>query len=77
MNDVVVKFRITEMLLASHVENIQITGDLAAYGASYKNGFAIRLPGVTGMLTLLLSLPSSLKTLAGHRRPMSTPRRKG
>ncbi|GEM77320.1 LruC domain-containing protein [Vibrio sagamiensis] len=46
MNDVIVKFRITEMLLASHVENIQITGELAAYGASYKNGFAIRLPGI-------------------------------
>ncbi|BBM66478.1 LruC domain-containing protein [Vibrio alfacsensis] len=46
MNDVVIKFQITETQLSGHTENIRITGDLAAYGASYKNGFAIRLPGV-------------------------------
>ncbi|NOI10948.1 LruC domain-containing protein [Vibrio alginolyticus] len=59
MNDVVVKFRITETSLAGHVENIQITGDLAAYGASYKNGFAIRLPGV-----LRSSIENGLTTLS-------------
>ncbi len=47
MNDVVVTFQITETSLDGHVENIQITGDLAAYGADYKNGFAIRLPGIS------------------------------
>ncbi|MDF2152744.1 LruC domain-containing protein [Vibrio sp. CAU 1672] len=46
MNDVVVTFRITETRSAGKVENIQISGDIAAYGASYQNGFAIRLPGV-------------------------------
>ncbi|MDF4810976.1 LruC domain-containing protein, partial [Vibrio parahaemolyticus] len=59
MNDVVVKFRITETSLAGHVESIQITGDLAAYGASYKNGFAIRLPGV-----LRSSIENGLTTLS-------------
>ncbi|EHU5171615.1 LruC domain-containing protein [Vibrio parahaemolyticus] len=46
MNDVVIQFRITETRMEGVVENIQITGDLAAYGAGYKNGFAIRLPGI-------------------------------
>ena len=47
MNDVVVDLQITETTLAGHVEIISISGKLVAYGASYKNGFAIRLPGVT------------------------------
>ncbi|MGS6581453.1 LruC domain-containing protein [Vibrio diabolicus] len=47
MNDVVIKFRMTETRMDGTVENIQISGDLAAYGAGYKNGFAIRLPGVS------------------------------
>ncbi|HHB1596092.1 TPA: LruC domain-containing protein [Vibrio campbellii] len=46
MNDVVVDLQITETTLAGHVEIISISGKLVAYGASYKNGFAIRLPGV-------------------------------
>ncbi|NOJ20996.1 LruC domain-containing protein [Vibrio jasicida] len=47
MNDVVVDLQITETTLAGHVENIKISGKLVAYGATYKNGFAIRLPGVS------------------------------
>ncbi|MDK9774544.1 LruC domain-containing protein, partial [Vibrio sp. B181a] len=47
MNDVVVDLQITETTLAGHVEIISISGKLVAYGASYKNGFAIRLPGIT------------------------------
>ncbi|HIF9075614.1 TPA: LruC domain-containing protein [Photobacterium damselae] len=46
MNDVVITFRITETRFDGIVDSIQIIGDLAAYGASYKNGFAIRLPGI-------------------------------
>ena len=46
MNDVVVDLQITETTLAGHVEIISISGKLVAYGASYQNGFAIRLPGV-------------------------------
>lgn len=47
MNDVVVDLQITETTLAGHVEHIKISGKLVAYGATYKNGFAIRLPGVS------------------------------
>ncbi|UTZ29231.1 LruC domain-containing protein [Vibrio campbellii] len=59
MNDVVMKFRITETSHADHVENILITGDLVAYGAGYKNGFAIRLPGV-----LRTAIENKLTTLS-------------
>ncbi|KKD60126.1 hypothetical protein RN22_12440 [Grimontia sp. AD028] len=47
MNDVVVLFRITETLDEdNHATRILITGYLAAYGAGYHNGLAIRLPGL-------------------------------
>ncbi|EOD77941.1 hypothetical protein D515_03418 [Grimontia indica] len=47
MNDVVIRFRMTETLDEdNHATRILITGYLAAYGAGYHNGFAIRLPGL-------------------------------
>ncbi|USH04434.1 LruC domain-containing protein [Grimontia kaedaensis] len=47
MNDVVMRFRMTETLDEdNHATRILITGYLAAYGAGYHNGFAIRLPGL-------------------------------
>ncbi len=47
MNDVVVDLRITETTLANTLENVVVSGKLVAYGASYKNGFALRLPGIS------------------------------
>ncbi|WP_028022321.1 LruC domain-containing protein [Enterovibrio calviensis] len=47
MNDVVIRFRITETLDEdNHATRILITGYLSAYGAGYHNGFAMRLPGL-------------------------------
>ncbi len=47
MNDVVIRFRMTETLDENnHATRILIQGYLAAYGAGYHNGFAFRLPGL-------------------------------
>ncbi|MBE1277854.1 LruC domain-containing protein [Enterovibrio baiacu] len=47
MNDVVIRFRITETLNEDdEITRILIKGYLAAYGAGYHNGFAFRLPGL-------------------------------
>lgn len=47
MNDVVVRFRITETLDENNqATRILIKGYLAAYGAGYHNGLAFRLPGL-------------------------------
>ncbi|CAM2994972.1 LruC domain-containing protein [Vibrio rarus] len=46
MNDVVMHYRITEILRDNQVQKTLIQGRLAAVGADYHNGFAIRLQGV-------------------------------
>ncbi|WP_240645417.1 LruC domain-containing protein [Vibrio mediterranei] len=46
MNDVVVRYRVTEILKNDQVVKSKIDGYLGAVGASYHNGFAIRLKGV-------------------------------
>ncbi|MCL9776245.1 LruC domain-containing protein [Vibrio methylphosphonaticus] len=46
MNDVVVRYRITEILRDGAVVKSKIDGYLGAVGASYHNGFALRLKGV-------------------------------
>ncbi|WP_394151037.1 LruC domain-containing protein [Vibrio maritimus] len=46
MNDVVVSYRITEILRDDNVVKSKIEGHLGAVGASYHNGFAIRLKGL-------------------------------
>ncbi|WP_034415085.1 LruC domain-containing protein [Candidatus Photodesmus blepharus] len=46
MNDLVVRYRVTESLKDGKVKSSIIQGYLAAYGASYRNGFAIRLAGL-------------------------------
>ncbi|ENM5745321.1 LruC domain-containing protein [Vibrio mimicus] len=46
MNDVVIRYRVTETLQDNQVAQIRIDGYLAAYGAGYHNGFAIRLSGL-------------------------------
>ncbi|MFL7026426.1 LruC domain-containing protein [Enterovibrio norvegicus] len=47
MNDVVIRFRITETLDENDaITRVLIQGYLAAYGAGYHNGFAFRLPGL-------------------------------
>ncbi|OEE62620.1 LruC domain-containing protein [Enterovibrio norvegicus FF-33] len=47
MNDVVIRFRITETLDENNqATRILISGYLSAYGAGYHNGFAMRLPGL-------------------------------
>ncbi|GAM74229.1 hypothetical protein JCM19241_5425 [Vibrio ishigakensis] len=46
MNDVVMHYRITEILRDGEVVKSRIEGRLAAVGADYHNGFAVRLPGI-------------------------------
>ncbi|MGF1754694.1 LruC domain-containing protein [Vibrio makurazakiensis] len=46
MNDVVMFYRITEILKDGKVVKSTIDGRLAALGADYRNGFAIRLEGL-------------------------------
>ncbi|WP_372061815.1 LruC domain-containing protein [Vibrio sp. 10N.261.51.F12] len=46
MNDVVVRYRITEILRDGAVIKSKIDGYLGAVGASYHNGFALRFKGV-------------------------------
>lgn len=45
-NDVVVGLRITSFRTSSEIRQYRIEGQINAIGASYHNGFAIRLPGV-------------------------------
>ncbi|PMK03216.1 LruC domain-containing protein [Vibrio sp. 10N.261.55.A7] len=55
MNDVVIHYRVTEILKYGEVVKSTITGRLGAYGADYRNGFALRLKGLqrTDVDTLL------------------------
>lgn len=47
MNDVAIKFKITETLDQSNeITRVHVQGHLAAYGAGYHNGFAFRLEGL-------------------------------
>lgn len=46
MNDVVMHYRVTEVLKDGEVKKSFIKGRLAAFGADYHNGFAVRLPGL-------------------------------
>ncbi|WP_394239695.1 LruC domain-containing protein [Vibrio astriarenae] len=46
MNDVVMHYRVTEILRDGNVEKSYIRGRLAAVGADYHNGFAVRLKGI-------------------------------
>ncbi|EPE37602.1 hypothetical protein CF66_2387 [Candidatus Photodesmus katoptron] len=46
MNDLVVRYRVTESLKNKKINHIIIQGYLAAYGAGYHNGFGIRLSGL-------------------------------
>lgn len=47
MNDVVMHYRITEYIQAGQVRKSFIQGRLAAIGADYHNGFAVRLQGLS------------------------------
>ncbi|NOJ06447.1 LruC domain-containing protein [Vibrio splendidus] len=46
MNDAVIIYRITEILKDGKVVKSTIDGRLAAVGATYRNGFAVRLPNL-------------------------------
>ncbi|KPL95876.1 LruC domain-containing protein [Vibrio splendidus] len=46
MNDAVIMYRITEILKDGKVVKSTIDGRLAAVGATYRNGFAVRLPNL-------------------------------
>ncbi len=46
MNDVVMHLKVTEIIKDQQVAKAVITGRLAAVGADYHNGFAVRLPGL-------------------------------
>nr|WP_117234215.1 LruC domain-containing protein [Vibrio maerlii] len=46
MNDVVIHYRVTEILKQGSVKKSYVQGRLAAYGADYHNGFAVRLKGL-------------------------------
>ncbi|WP_043993899.1 LruC domain-containing protein [Moritella sp. PE36] len=45
-NDVLMYYRVTLVMQNSKVARIDVSGQLAAYGADYSNGFAIKLPGI-------------------------------
>ncbi len=45
-NDVVLLYRVTQVMQDSKVTRIDISGRLAAYGASFANGFAVQLSGI-------------------------------
>ncbi|NRB39060.1 MAG: LruC domain-containing protein [Pseudomonadales bacterium] len=47
MNDVLMNVRITEYIKDNRVIRIRLDGQLAAMGASYRNGFAMQLPGIS------------------------------
>ncbi|CAH6977289.1 LruC domain-containing protein [Vibrio chagasii] len=59
MNDAVIMYRITEILKDGKVVKSTIDGRLAAVGATYKNGFAIRLPNLA---------PSSVDTVNSYMK---------
>jgi len=46
MNDVLMNVRITEYVKDGQVIRLKLEGQLAAMGASFRNGFAVQLPGV-------------------------------
>ncbi|WP_236701294.1 LruC domain-containing protein [Thalassomonas viridans] len=46
MNDVVLRYRTTEVIRNSKVIRIDISGELQALGAEYHSGFAVQLPGI-------------------------------
>lgn len=46
LNDLVVYYRSEEIHSNDEVQSVRITGDIAAIGADYKSGFAIRLKGI-------------------------------
>ena len=46
-NDLVMNYRISEYRLDGEVIRIKLQGQIAAVGASYHNGFAFHLPGIT------------------------------
>ena len=50
MNDVLMNVRFTEYVKDGQVIRLKLEGKLAALGASYRNGFAIQLPGVASSL---------------------------
>lgn len=50
MNDLVLRYRITEVLKDGLVAKVTISGQLMAVGASYHSGFAVRLFGVNDEL---------------------------
>jgi LruC domain-containing protein len=46
MNDVVFHYRTVTVMRESKLQRVDVYGQLVAIGASYHNGFAIRVPGV-------------------------------
>lgn len=46
LNDLVVYYRTEEVHVNEEVESVRIAGDVAAMGAAYQSGFAIRLKGI-------------------------------
>ena len=46
MNDLVVHMRTAVMTKSSGVTQVNMLGEISAVGASYHNGFAVRLPGI-------------------------------
>ncbi|WP_087022331.1 LruC domain-containing protein [Thaumasiovibrio subtropicus] len=46
LNDVVVRYGVTETLKEGMVAKTKVHGELVAVGADYHNGFAVRIPGV-------------------------------
>lgn len=72
MNDVVMRYRITEIITDNAVAKIIIAGQLQALGASYPSGFAVRLPKVlaTNIATSKLRLQHSDRVV--QQSPLET-----
>ncbi|WP_413112370.1 LruC domain-containing protein [Thaumasiovibrio sp. DFM-14] len=47
LNDLVVRYRVSETLKSDKVAKSSISGKFVAVGADYRNGFAVRIPGVS------------------------------
>lgn len=46
MNDVVVRYRLSQIAIGDQLNAIKLEGEVVAMGASYHNGFALRLSGL-------------------------------
>ena len=74
MNDLVVRMRTQTQKTSNGVSQVNIEGYIAAAGALYKNGFAIRLPGVPRDAIDESKLEFALSDMAVEQSPLEAGR---